>query len=403
MQLLSQLIIPRPEGDAVIQLLQGDLTAIPDDLAVDILAVSAFRGSYEPYEGTLMAALFNAGLSIADLAKAKEVDLLNQLSCWLSKPLTDAQQARFNVRKILCFEPVGNAENAEAEVANLFRGINTFAMDDLHNEIAMPVLATGNRQFPLDLMLSTLLDTAIFWLENGLPLTSLKLFLHRDDQVEKGFPIFENVRKQYDLKKLAEAGQISAGTALTQIDVLNRDLYGTRNLPKMEYALQEMNEQETNESLPNREATRGLENAESPGTPAISNQYDYFISYSHRHTEAVQAFVDALRAHNSEFRIFYDRDSIPSGGLWIKMISDAIQNSKNVVCILTPEYSKSDVCWDEFQCAYVMEKRKKVTIRTINFCNDIDLPPMIAIRSYIDCTEGDLEKLKVSVKDLIET
>jgi len=58
----------------------------------------------------------------------------------------------------------------------------------------------------------------------GLPLTSLKLFLHCDDQVEKGLPIFENARKQDDLKKLAEVGQISAGTALTQTDVLNRDL-----------------------------------------------------------------------------------------------------------------------------------------------------------------------------------
>ena len=113
MKLLSQLIIPRPEGDAAIQLIQGDLTTIPEEFAVDILAVSAFRGDYWPGRRTLIGALFNAGLWVADLAKAKEVDLLSQLSCWLSKPLTDAQQARFNFKRILCFEPVGNAENAK--------------------------------------------------------------------------------------------------------------------------------------------------------------------------------------------------------------------------------------------------------------------------------------------------
>ena len=143
MELLSQIIITRPEGDAAIQLLHGDLTAIPNELAVDILAVSAFRGDYSPVPGTLLGALADKGISVAELAQDKEIDLLNQLSCWLSKPLPEAEQHRFNFRKILCFEPHGTANDAETQVGNLFRGINTFAMDDLHNEIAMPVLATG--------------------------------------------------------------------------------------------------------------------------------------------------------------------------------------------------------------------------------------------------------------------
>ena len=137
--------------------------------------------------------------------------------------------------------------------------------------------------------------------------------------------------------------------------------------------------------------------------PAHPTGYDYFISYSHKHTAAVQELVNALKARHPGRSIFYDRNSIPSGGLWIKMISDAIQHSKNVICVLTPEYSQSAVCWDEFQCAYVMEKRKKLNIRTINFRNDADLPPMIAIYSYIDCTEGDLDKLKAAVDHLTQT
>ena len=108
------------------------------------------------------------------------------------------------------------------------------------------------------------------------------------------------------------------------------------------------------------------------------------------------------KLHNPQFRIFYDRDSIPTGGLWIKLISDAIQNSKNVVCILTPEYSQSAVCWDEFQCAKAKEYRtKQPVIKTINFCNDANMPLILSIYSYIDCTEADLDKLKNAVAQLV--
>lgn len=372
MKILSQIIIPRPEGKATIQLLQGDLTAIPKELAVDILAISAFQGSYEPYPGTLMAALHNAGVSVAELAKDKDLNLMDQLSCWISKPLNETQQKSLNFKKILCFEPTGNVQDVQSKVGTLFRGLNTYALDDNNDEVALPVLATGSRQFPFELMLSTLLDTALFWLETGLPLKSMKFVLHTDEQKEKGLPIFENTKKQYELKKRVEAGKMSADNALNQIKTLNQDTPDEYALPKLEYSL--------------------VQDQQRP--------YDFFISYSHKHSASVEEFVREIKAKKPELNIFYDRETIPSGGLWIRMISDAIQNSKKVICILTPEYSKSDVCWDEFQCAYIMQKRKKLDIRMINFCNDMDLPPIIAIYSYIDCTEGDLEKLRKCVDEL---
>lgn len=402
MKLLSEILIPRQEGQASIQLLQGDLTAIPGEFAVDILAISAFRGSYWPSPNTLIGVLHSVGLSVGDLAKDKEVDLLNPLGCWLSKPLPPIQQAQFNFKKILCFEPAGLIEDAEVEVANLFRGINTFALDEHHDEIAMPVLATGNRQFPLDVMLSTLLDSAIFWLESGLPLKTLRFVLHRDDQVNIGLPLFENVREQYELKKSAESGFISVKTALREINLLNQATPEECSLPKMEYALREMAPQKPDVSSSGTQSRGPASEKPASSGGDSSKKYDYFISYSHRQTAEVQEFVNALWARNPALSIFYDRNSIPPGGLWIRMISDAIQNSRNVVCILTPDYSQSKVCWDEFQCAYIMEGRKKLMIRTINFQNDVDLPPMMAIYSYIDCTEADLEKLKKAVDALVE-
>jgi len=58
-------------------------------------------------------------------------------------------------------------------------------------------------------------------------------------------------------------------------------------------------------------------------------------------------------------------------------------------------------CWDEFQCAKAKEYRtKQPVIKTINFITDSDMPLIMSVYSYIDCTEGDVNKLKDAVSML---
>ena len=111
MKILSQINIERSQGSAVIQLLQGDLSEIPPKHATDLLIMSAFPGDYLALEGSLIYALNEKGLSVQALANDKETDLRNQLSCWLSKPLSTADQQKFNFKKILCFEPGEKIKN----------------------------------------------------------------------------------------------------------------------------------------------------------------------------------------------------------------------------------------------------------------------------------------------------
>ena len=87
MQLLSQITIPTGKKEAVIQLLLGDLSAIPKEHAVDILVVSAFPNNYIALKGSLFLALQNRGLSVQALAANKQMDLIAHLGCWLSAPL----------------------------------------------------------------------------------------------------------------------------------------------------------------------------------------------------------------------------------------------------------------------------------------------------------------------------
>jgi hypothetical protein len=149
----------------------------------------------------------------------------------------------------------------------------------------------------------------------------------------------------------------------------------------MDYLLQDLYAAADNEEKQVIKRLVGkLETAAStaaPGYSGVREQYDYFISYAHVHNKEVQEFINEFSTIKNGAKIFYDRDSIPPGGLWIKKISDAIQNSRHVVCILSPSYSNSPVCWDEFQCAKLKEyNTKQPVIKTIALYKDAALPPV---------------------------
>src|SRR5688500_3480417 len=87
MQVISELHIQNENGNSVIQLLQGDLSALPPEHKTDLLVLSAFPGEYTPTPGTLIHALDEKGLSIEMLSLDKQADLRDQLNCWLSKSI----------------------------------------------------------------------------------------------------------------------------------------------------------------------------------------------------------------------------------------------------------------------------------------------------------------------------
>ncbi|MGZ8554565.1 MAG: toll/interleukin-1 receptor domain-containing protein, partial [Chitinophagaceae bacterium] len=97
--------------------------------------------------------------------------------------------------------------------------------------------------------------------------------------------------------------------------------------------------------------------------------------------------------------------SIPPGGLWIQQISAAIQQANKVLIFLSPDYDNSPVCWDEFQCAKLMEyNRKKSIIQTVYLYGhkETEMPVIMGIYSYIDCREGSTEKIQQCVQKLLK-
>lgn len=421
MRLLSQLEVQNANDVAVIQLLHGDLSALPPEHAVDIMVVSAYPGNYEPTPHTLVSALFEGGLDMYALARNKEVDLSTQLGCWLSRELPEYLQRRFNTKRIMSFEPRILSTKPEDVVSNVFRCLNNFLIPDIEtsetktqrqpfdiSDIAMPMLATGNQRASVEVILPSILTAAVFWLSNGLPVKKLKLVVYNTAEAQLSKSIFDHFAAQWQqqqtMKAVSEAVRPTAEPTqprnwkqkiADRISELIDDKLLDYLLQDM-YAVADNEEKQVLKKLIDKlEAAMPISSADTGGS---AEQYDYFISYAHAHNKEVQEFINEFNTIKNGVKIFYDRDSIPPGGLWIKKISDAIQNSKHVICILSPSYSNSAVCWDEFQCAKLKEYNiRQPVIKTISLYKDVALPPIMGIYSYIDCTEGDIQKLKDAV------
>lgn len=423
MRVLDQFTVARRHGSgapAIIELLEGDLSAIPPEHAVDALVVSAFPNSYTPNPGTLFEDLFERGLDMQEVARSKEEDQRSRLGCWISQPLPPAQAQKFNFRRIVCFEPRYPAfvqasgfdgRSIEETVGFVFRCLNNFVIPETSADtdredyeiarVAMPLLATGNQRVPVEALLPELLDAAIFWLEEGLPIERLKIVAFSPAETSMARRLFAEVAAaRRDAADIAprDTARASWDTDLAlsigshAIDAVTRQLR----------ALATDDERATLDALVGRldrqRAARSA--AATPSAGATGDplpEYDVFISYAHKQDAEVRELVQALQQRDQRLRVFYDRQTIPVGGQWIKLISDAVHKSRTFIAVLSPDYTASPVCWDEFQCAKLKEYRTRTSvIKTVRLYSEQELPPIMGIYSFVDCIEGDLTKLRAS-------
>ncbi len=84
-----------------VALFVGDVTALPEHEAVDVLVVSAFPDDYVPTP-TWSGRSTGSTSPWRRLAADKEVDLRTFSSCWLSRPI---ERPDLHFKRILCFEP----------------------------------------------------------------------------------------------------------------------------------------------------------------------------------------------------------------------------------------------------------------------------------------------------------
>lgn len=337
MELLDTLSVRHQGVERQVMLFVGDLAQLPQQEAVDALIVSAFPDDYRPTHSSLIGALARSGVSIADLALDKEVDLRAFSSCWLSRPIV---QPGIPFRRVLCFEP-GHRGRAPEVVGDIFRSIVPFTTGNAAiAQIALPLVASGSQREPADVMLEALTDAAVNWLSVGLPLDRIKVVLHPLADLESLQQTFRRVKGRH----------------------------------------------------------------EPPPSALLEStfRYDAFVSYSHKNKDVVDALVAELHRRRPRLRLFVDRLELQPGMAWQQHIFDALDASRKVICVFSPDYLMSKVCKEEFNIALFRHRESPEGVLLPLYLFTAPLPTYMKLVHYEDVREGDREKIMQTAERLLK-
>jgi hypothetical protein len=161
-----------------------------DDLSrlnwpVDVLVISAFRGSYEPTPGTLIEALEkNAQIKVMDLFQTKRFDFRDTLNAWVSERIENK-----NFKYIICLEGMSDSFNStgmiEPHLEDLLAVLSVLQHKGLNiKSIAVPLLGTGQQRIAVNELVPLLIKKSKELLET-IQLVQTIYFVHpRIENVE---------------------------------------------------------------------------------------------------------------------------------------------------------------------------------------------------------------------------
>ena len=122
------------------------------------------------------------------------------------------------------------------------------------------------------------------------------------------------------------------------------------------------------------------------------DNWDVFVSYSHADADVVGNLVDRMKHLDPTIRVFHDRSELAAGNAWQHRIFAAIDASRKVVCLFSPEYLKSDVCLEEYNIAH-LRNREEGEILIPAYLRSTALPSYMRLLQYVDVRECDSDRL----------
>ena len=341
MKLVGQVTVSQ---NREIQLLLGDLTDFPGEHAVDVLVVSAFPNDYSPTPHSLIGALSRRGLSVAKLSNAKEFDLRQHFSCWLSSEISPRIPG-LEFRRVLCFEPRARGGPPQL-VGDIFQALApfTFAAPNIRS-VAMPIVAAGDQGYSVTTMLPPLMDAAVHWMQVGFPIEKIKLVVRDEFALKEALPIFRSYS-------------------------------------------------------PATPAKSGGQGTEATLTHPSEKQYDVFVSYSRKDERAASTLAKALQEHS--LRVFIDRSEIKPGAAWQQEIFDALELCSATAVLFSPDFLDSKVCKEEFGIAWARHREDERVLIFPLLIRESNLPTYMRLVNYVDCRVSDPARIKAAATDLVD-
>jgi hypothetical protein len=336
-------------GGGRIELCVGDITAMTASDGCDVLVISAYPGDYRHATRafpSVIRDLADRGLPIAELGANPEIDLRTTTSCWLSRVMPPGRSFGFD--RLLCFEPT-TAYTAASTVGDIFRTLVPFVGPEIGiRDVAMPIVASGNMGVPREKMLTAILAAAGRWMEFGLPLERLRIFMRDYQSHDAAIAVFDD---------FARSVQRKAG-----------------------------------------DATKGA----TPLRIASDDDATVFISYAHADG---RPSMDEIRSHISavapNVRTLVDVVNIDVGTFWQARIGDLIERSNLVILVVTEGFWKSKVCLEEYSMARVLDHDRGGGVLFPIYALSCDLPLHFKILNYEDCREADKKRLREACDRLL--
>jgi TIR domain-containing protein len=341
MKLLDSLTVFSAKGEHYIELYHGDLTDMPPEHAVDIVVASAFPNDYSPTPRSLIGALDRKGISLAQLSRKKAADLRESFSCWMSQDV-QSQDPGIQFKRILCFEPLIRG-NPPQVVSDIFQSLMPFIYGvPPISAIAMPLVATGDQGFAIQRILEPLLEAAVNWLALGLPVKVIKIVERSEEKASELKGAFAVLKQKY----------------------------------------------------------RKIE----PSAEKDANQFrfDYFISYAHQNSPDINFLYDQMKKLKPDLRVFLDRKNLNTGAAWQQELYDALDDCRKVIAVYSPEYLKSKVCKEEYNIALLRHRESESGVLAPFYLYSTKLPSCMQLIQFVDCREGNPDKIKYACKLLME-
>lgn len=253
---------------------------------------------------------------------------LRKFSSCWLSKLIDRPNVHF--KRLLCFEPRHRGIASEV-VGDIFRSIVPFTTSNPPiSKLAIPLVASGDQgESPL-VMLSALVEASVHWLSVGLPIDCIKIVINPSTDCESLREKFAELKMKYN-----------DTTSETQHSIF---------------------------------------------------RYDFFVSYSQRNKEDIDQLVDELKNSKPSVRIFMDRLELQPGAAWQQHIFDALDESRKIICVLSPEYLASKVCKEEFNIALFRHRESLGRVLIPIYLYSAELPTYMKMIQYEDVREGDRSK-----------
>jgi uncharacterized protein YciU (UPF0263 family) len=122
--------------------------------------------------------------------------------------------------------------------------------------------------------------------------------------------------------------------------------------------------------------------------------FDLFLSYAHKDAHLADVLLYAFQSLDA--RVFIDRKDIAPGVIWQDEIYLAVDNSQAVVALLNESYQHCAMCIEEFQLALIRRRKERRDVLLPIYLHTADLPTYMQLVQWIDCREGDEQKLKAA-------